>query len=740
MLAAAALALPGAALADAATPGLDYAPARRGLGARLVRPGDRVDLSLPSPFPASEGTLALWVRPERPLADMPPFAPLVAGYGEDGEPSFVLHWAPPDGVELTVNGRPMFRREDAQPLRWAPGALHHLAVRWDAGGATLFVDGEARDGGFWDRLLRALFGGDRPIPAPSPAPTRLSLGGFDGGALAHLAAGATLDDLRLYARALGDGEIAEAAAGAPPEEEGALILAPLDGAPLPPVSLAVARPLHRFSVGEEASLLAVVPLPAGLGANALGELRWRCRDAAGDVLVERARKVSLAPGAPARFPIRMVATETAGLTRMDLELRGPDGGVLNRGEDFFWIAGDLPALPDESPAKGEAAGPAAPTIGAGVPLAPRFVSDEAIAALGALGVRLLKLPAGWADLERAPGARDWRELDRVLDAAERAGMEVALTLVRPGDPRSDRSGVPEWARPGGALDERALGAFALDAAARYGGRVRAWQLWNRPDRPGGLSPDAAARLQRALAAAVRGEGRVVLSPGLAADGGAWRAAFVAALGVQGVDAWDLHLEGAIDAEDVRGLLEEARASLAEADAERPIWITEVGFAAAEAEKAARMARVFAEALATPGVEKVLWGSAWGAGAERLLDFRARPEPGLAAFQALLQSLDGARYLGPSGYDPNQLLGRVFERGDRQSTVLWSAGGAVRVAAPERKRGPGWFVLLAFAEGPSVQSVMLGTEIEVGPRPVLLIERADRPMMEIGEIHADELPE
>ena len=123
-----------------------------------------------------------------------------------------------------------------------------------------------------------------------------------------------------------------------------------------------------------------------------------------------------------------------------------------------------------------------------------------------LGATLVRVDLRWDRVAarrpahpRRPGdaAYDWRQYDRVVRAANRHGMSVMMTIW--GTPRwaADRS-VPVGGRfPASAVrprDPADVGRFAAAAARRYGPRgVRLWEAWNEPNLPLFLRPQYARR-------------------------------------------------------------------------------------------------------------------------------------------------------------------------------------------------------------------------------------------------------
>ncbi|HEX9374518.1 MAG TPA: hypothetical protein VF897_26115, partial [Roseiflexaceae bacterium] len=220
------------------------------------------------------------------------------------------------------------------------------------------------------------------------------------------------------------------------------------------------------------------------------------------------------------------------------------------------------------------------------------------------GFGWLRQQIHWRDVETRPGQYDWGALDTAVAAAHRAGAQLLLSVVR--SPawatRSGQGGLPD--------DPAALGAFMRALAARYAGRIGAYEIWNEPNlaaENGGRAATPAQYLT-ALQAGYAGVKQadpcaLVLAAPLAAtaaddpaiavddlrfyrelyalDGGAFlRAADVVALhpggGDHPFDARWPEGNGAQSRQYFRHV-EQVRALMEQAGDSRQAWITEVGW-------------------------------------------------------------------------------------------------------------------------------------------------------------------
>ena len=99
-----------------------------------------------------------------------------------------------------------------------------------------------------------------------------------------------------------------------------------------------------------------------------------------------------------------------------------------------------------------------------------------------LGLRKIRLQAGWAKTEKSKGKYDFAWLDSIIDDAVSRGLQPWLELSY-GNPIYEGGGTPYLAG-GWPVSEDALTAWdswVLATAQRYKGKVREWEIWNEPD-------------------------------------------------------------------------------------------------------------------------------------------------------------------------------------------------------------------------------------------------------------------
>lgn len=104
--------------------------------------------------------------------------------------------------------------------------------------------------------------------------------------------------------------------------------------------------------------------------------------------------------------------------------------------------------------------------------------DRALDRVAAVGITTVRLMVPWAGVEARPNVYDWKLVDRTVNAAAARGLTVLATL----------NATPAWAttpgtpmlsgRPKATSD---YGRFAGAVAARYRGKISAYEIWNEPN-------------------------------------------------------------------------------------------------------------------------------------------------------------------------------------------------------------------------------------------------------------------
>ena len=108
--------------------------------------------------------------------------------------------------------------------------------------------------------------------------------------------------------------------------------------------------------------------------------------------------------------------------------------------------------------------------------------DEYKRFLAPLGIKTIRLQAGWAKCEKEKGKYDFAWLDGIIDYARAEGLNILLETDY-GNPIYEGGG--GWDLAGG-FPTSAEGLAAWDAwvdaiTRHFAGRVRDWAMWNEPD-------------------------------------------------------------------------------------------------------------------------------------------------------------------------------------------------------------------------------------------------------------------
>ncbi len=105
-------------------------------------------------------------------------------------------------------------------------------------------------------------------------------------------------------------------------------------------------------------------------------------------------------------------------------------------------------------------------------------ADNDVRLVRDMGFGWVKQKFNWFDIELAPGEYDWQRADWIVTMVEKYGLKLLIRL----------DGIPPWARMDPATAETfvpvELAAFANycgAVAARYRGRVAAYEVWNEPN-------------------------------------------------------------------------------------------------------------------------------------------------------------------------------------------------------------------------------------------------------------------
>ena len=136
--------------------------------------------------------------------------------------------------------------------------------------------------------------------------------------------------------------------------------------------------------------------------------------------------------------------------------------------------------------------------------------DATLADYKALGADWLRIDIRWDYAQKsAGGGYTWSDMDRVVAAAKKYGIEVIGVL----------NDAPSWADSSmaSASTREAFAKFAAAAASHYGDSIDNWEIWNEPNMRG-ITPANYTALLKGASYAINSvdSGDVVITGGLAA--------------------------------------------------------------------------------------------------------------------------------------------------------------------------------------------------------------------------------
>ena len=99
-----------------------------------------------------------------------------------------------------------------------------------------------------------------------------------------------------------------------------------------------------------------------------------------------------------------------------------------------------------------------------------------------LGIKRLRMQAGWAKIEKTKGVYDWAWLDKIIDDAAKSGFEVWLETGY-GNPVYEGGGgvTLSGGIPTSAVALKAWDKWVDALVKRYKDKVKDWEIWNEPN-------------------------------------------------------------------------------------------------------------------------------------------------------------------------------------------------------------------------------------------------------------------
>jgi hypothetical protein len=682
-----------------ATAGVTYRPGKFGAGVLTDAPGELAAVPVrgrgqeKGGWQWEQGTIELWISPQFDMARVRDYAGLVAMQEEPFITGFrgslLVFYTRTRQIAFMLNGRQENVLATA-PLAWKAEEWHHLAVSWGERGMRLSLDGRA--------VAQNRFAGSPGIPAAD-----VVVGNHAWTILSNRFANTVIDELRLSQRQRTDEEIAAAAKATAPfkPDTDTLSLEHFDGQPLPPIRLRPdAAPFHAVSAGSPVQWTAAAPGEPNAGAR----LVYTISTPGGTVV--RTGAVPLKRSADARQAAASIALtlnpfQTPGFYRITFRLE-KGGAVINEGADWFRVVHPLSRPPYPSL-----------LFGASGCFADPQAREEFFRRAAAAGIRSLRMPFEWAEIEPRENVFVWDKYDRIVRWANRYGVELVPTFLW-------ENPQPEWAGRGNVQNEQfntehyppedlaKWSAFVYQVVSRYKGRIRWWIPANEPN----LSkywhpkPDAkayVALLKATWQAARRADPQAKIL-GCSAAGmdlrfleECFKAGALAYCDAVGTHPYicphspDERIPiNILDPASPTGTFREgllaAKALIARYGGKQKLWLDEAGqpyrddfiapnWGVSEEKAAGYLAKIYVEALASGAVERVLWFSFWGSdyGSFAMLQPDGSPTLPLTACAAAAERLSGARLM-ERGERGEGVRSVVFQQGRREIEVVWSLEG------------------------------------------------------------------
>lgn len=191
------------------------------------------------------------------------------------------------------------------------------------------------------------------------------------------------------------------------------------------------------------------------------------------------------------------------------------------------------------------------------------------------GIAWVRERTSWTNTEKAPGRYDWRPFQSTIDTLAARGVHISQMW----------HDSPPWTRPNRhdattPDDLRDLYRWLKDAAARFDGKIQAWEIWNEMELPNFWTDlgDRYAALEKAAYWAVKdgSPDALVVMGGLAVNPpGLFARSFYESGGHDYADRFNWHVYTA--PESYAGMFANHRALQKELGVKpRPAWITEAG--------------------------------------------------------------------------------------------------------------------------------------------------------------------
>ena len=336
----------------------------------------------------------------------------------------------------------------------------------------------------------------------------------------------------------------------------------------------------------------------------------------------------------------------------------------------------------------------------------------------------------WNDIQPDPQTFNWRNLDELVDLAQKRNVDVLFTLGR--TPRW-ASANPEAKSPYGPgqcappADLRYWDEFLRAVATRAAGKIKFWETWNEPQNPEFYCGDISTmvKLQRRTYEVIKAidPHAMILTPSpVNALGPQWMTRFLGGGGGQYADIMSFHgyMDPGAEAESIIGIIATFKNVFTRyGQGSKAVWDTEAGWGEDawlpdRTRQAAFLAKLYFLHWSA-GVERFYWyaydNSKWGT----LWDDVAGLHEAGRAYSQVYEWLRGASMTAPCKVVQGAWqCNLVRENGDK-SLVVWMSDAL-------GKASPGIMMPTSFRRYRDLDGNihdLVGGEVEVSGAPIML---------------------
>lgn len=673
------------------------------------------------------GTIEMWICPQFDMAQVQDYSgilvmqdePFMAGlrgslqifYTGSRQIAFILNTSMDSLVASPV-------------LDWKKGEWHHIATSWGKNGMRFYLDGK-------------LAAHKSTSVGPCILSSDVVVGNNAWTIVSNKVSNTVIDELRVSKRQRSDQEISVTARAILPlkSDIDTLALEHFDGNPLPPIRLKQgASAFNVMYTGKPVKLIA--DSPGKIVCNSI--LSYTIFTPGGSIVRKGEIKITESKLGNKDIPVILRPFEESGFYRVAFRLESSKR-VINQGGDWFRVTNPSPA-PIQSSLLFGASG-----------CYSDFTPGEAFFKYAAAaGVRSLRTPFEWAEIEPQEGKFIWEKYDRIVRWANTHYVELIPTFIW-------EKPQPAWAGRGNikkGLEEEHYppedmvkwSEFVYQVVNRYKESIHWWIPANEPNLSKYWHPKSNAKAYTEL-----------LKATWTATRKADPQAKILGCSVSGMDLVFLEecfKEGALEYSDAIGVhpyicphspdelipinilnpnsqpgtfydgLVSAKTLIHKYGGKQKLWLDEAGqpyrddflatnWGVEEPKAAEYLTKIFLESMASGAVDRVMWFSFWGGeyGSFGLLKPDSTPTLLMAAYIAASDRLSYAEFIkqGNRGVGVRSL---IFKIGNRQIEVIWNPNKKTNI---ELQQGEKAFDIYGF----SIQQTKTGRKLKLSTQPIYL---------------------